>query len=54
VAVLIDLKTVLLVNPEVIDRLRIVTFPSVLVRACNFGAVSDSLGIIPEPNGAPD
>jgi hypothetical protein len=43
---------VVLVNLEVTDRLGIVTLQSNPVRAYNFGAVCDSPGIIPEPNGA--
>jgi hypothetical protein len=45
--------TVVLVNLEVTDKLRIVILPSIPARACNFGAVCDSLGIIPDPNGTP-
>jgi UDP-glucoronosyl and UDP-glucosyl transferase len=44
---------VVLVNLEVTDKLRIVILPSIPARACNFGAVCDSLGISPDPNGTP-
>jgi hypothetical protein len=43
---------VVLVNLEVTDKLRIVIVQSNPVRAYNFGVVCDSLGIIPQPNGA--
>jgi hypothetical protein len=38
--------TVVLVNLEVTDKLRIVIVPSLPVRAYNFGAVCDSFGVV--------
>jgi hypothetical protein len=46
------LSSVVFVNLEVADKLRIVVLQSIPVRAYNFGAVYDSPGIVPEPNGA--
>jgi hypothetical protein len=45
--------TVVLVNLEMTDKLRIVILLSIRVGAYNFGTVRDSLGAIPEPSGAP-
>lgn len=48
-----DLGTsVVLVNVEMTDKLRIVILLSIAVSAYNFGAVWDSPDIIPEPNGS--
>jgi hypothetical protein len=44
--------TVVLVNSEVTDKLRIVILSSFLLCAYNFGSACNSPGIIPEPNGA--
>ena len=44
--------TVVLVNLEMPDKVRIVILPSMPVRAYTFGVVSDSFGIIPKPRGA--
>lgn len=43
---------VVLVNLKMADKLRIVVLQFIPVRTYNFGAVCDSLGMIPEPNGA--
>ena len=43
-----------LVNLDVIDKLRIVILPSVSARAYYFGVVSNSVHIIPESNGVTD
>jgi hypothetical protein len=45
--------SVVLVNLEMTDKLRIVILLSIPVGAYNFGTVRDSLGVIPEPSGAP-
>jgi hypothetical protein len=45
--------TVVLVNLELTDKLRIVILFSIPVDAYNFGTVCDSVGVIPEPSGAP-
>jgi hypothetical protein len=43
---------VVLANLEVTDTLEIVLFLSILLRGYTFGAVCDSFGILPKPNGA--
>jgi hypothetical protein len=43
--------TVVLVNLDVIDKLRIVILPSVSAQAYHFGVGRKSYGVIPEPNG---
>jgi hypothetical protein len=43
--------TVVLVNLDVIDKVRIVILPSVSARAYYFGVVSNSVDVIPKPNG---
>jgi hypothetical protein len=49
-----DQSMVVLVNLDVIGKLRIVILPSVSARAYYFGVVSNSLHIIPESNGVTD
>jgi hypothetical protein len=43
---------VILANLEVTDTLGIVVLSSIILHGYTFGAVRDSFGIHPEPNGA--
>jgi hypothetical protein len=45
-------NTVVLANPKVADKLRIVILQSTPMGACDFSAACDSLDIIPKPGGA--